>query len=139
LVSKWISEVISIDVTEIVCFWDQIVRNVIGRFIAFIPRLDFIKSFFEIISGLGSEFLSLLVLLNISTCLSQTLGLFLGFTMGPIIDVVLLELTDVCLPPKICLVDKSNSSICFICRFMILVGIETLLVLLISVCSRSNS
>ena len=133
LISNFTKEIIPFDISEIVIFWNNFIRNVLSILIFFTPLLNFLENLFEIICFITENF---------SFCFDFGFSLyelsFLCFwswdlsevnsfiAMWAIFGVVLLEFTCVGFPSKVLGINKRNSFICFVRGNMMMMSIESL-------------
>ena len=126
MVSEWVSEIETINVSEVILFWNELIFDFIGCLILIVPALSLGQSFLEGLTRVRTEILLLFVLLDIRTSLGQALCSLLGITMGSVVGVVLLELANIGFPAEIGLINEGNSSIGFFTSFVLMMGVESL-------------
>lgn len=107
----------------------EVVRDLIGCLVLEGPGLRLLESFVEVFSATLAEVLCFVVLIkvNISGCLGQSLGclVFLSLAVISIIGMLLLKLADVCFPPQVLAVDECDCLVSLVGGCVLVVGVES--------------
>jgi len=103
LISHWIGEIITLNISEVISNWNFRICDVITLFVGLLVFLNFCEHFFEFLVTLGSEILGSS---NCKTVWISLLGKFGCFILLAIVLVMTLKFASICFPTEVHFVDQ---------------------------------
>lgn len=129
MVSKWVSEIESINVSKVKLVWKHAVWNFISCAEVGIPLMDIgeclRKSLSSFLSKLEAFSAFIEVGFKLIVDLSKLLSFFLGLAVRAIVSMAFREFANICFPAQVLTVDECDGLIRLIVGLVLLMGVES--------------